>query len=86
MAGEKKSKAVLVRLDPSLFAQVERVAAQRQRDRGELLRLYAARCLAADIARLERGERLDDLGGADPPPTTKPRSGHHQRFGTPPRK
>lgn len=62
----KKSEPIMVRVDPEMSDGIDIVCAARSRDRAELIRLYTRRGLEADLARIQAGEVLDDLGRTPP--------------------
>lgn len=59
---QRKTDAIMVRVSPEMAAEVEAICRARARDKADLIRLYARKGLDADIARISRGEVLDDLG------------------------
>ncbi len=65
----KKSEPIMVRVDPEMSDGIDIVCEARSRDRAELVRLYTRRGLEADLARIQAGEVLDDLGRTPPLPS-----------------
>ena len=64
-------KPVLVRLSPTDRTAIEEVARAKERDMGELLRIYALPRIRQEAERLRQTGRLDE----EPPPPPRPKSG-----------